>query len=184
MSRDGDDILESCSTYFRTVHSWFPIIVKEELYNRLSRLRSSPTAEFSVLMLTIHLLSQVYREVPRGRDSMEQLYHTTKGFYSILMSTGRSSIEIIQAGLLISVYEHCQALHDATYQTLGACARMGYTLGLHKSLSPDILLDAQANAIAERQRQIWWGIIIIERYIRTHKLSRVLPDCQVSNPEL
>lgn len=116
-------------------------------------------------MLAVHLVSQVYREVPRGRDSMDQLYHTTKGFHSILLSTGRSSIEVIQAGLLIAVYEYCQALHDTVYQTLGSCARMGYTLGFHKSLSPDILSDAQSNSVAERQRQVWWGIIIIERYV-------------------
>lgn len=172
MSRDGDDILVSCSKYFSFVHTWYPIIAKEELYDRLSRLRSSPKGDFSLLVLTMHLVSQIDRQIPRERDSLEQLYHTTKSFYSILMSTGRSSIEAIQAGLLLAVYEHHQALHDATYQTLGACARMGYTLGFDKTLSQDILLDAHANSVAERQRQVWWGIIILERYIHIRKRKR------------
>lgn len=171
MSREGDDILVSCSRYFSFVHTWYPIIAKKELYDRLPRIRSSPKGDFSLLVLTIHLVSQIYRQIPRARDSLEQLYHTTKGFYSILMSTGRSSLEVIQAGLLLAIYEHCQALHDATYQTLGACARMGYTLGFDKTLSQDVLLDAQANSVAERQRQVWWGIIILERYIHTPKIS-------------
>jgi hypothetical protein len=173
MGRDGDDVLVSCSRYFSFVHTWYPIIAKEELYDRISRLQSSPKADFSLLVLTIHLVSQIYRQIPRERNGLEQLYHTTKGFYYILMSTGRSSIEIIQAGLLLAIYEHFQALHDATYQTLGACARMGYTLGFDKTLSQDILLDVQANSIADRQRQVWWGIIILERYVHTQSIS----DC-------
>ena len=172
MSRDGDDIFISCSRYFSFVHTWFPIIAKEELYDRISHLRSSPKGDFSLLVLTIHLVSQIYRQIPRERDSLEQLYYTTKGFYSILMSTGRSSIEVIQAGLLLAVYEHHQALHDATYQTLGACARMGYTLGFDKTLSQDILPNAQTNSVTERQRQVWWGIIIFERYLHTQKISK------------
>lgn len=167
MSRDGGDILVSCSRYFALVHSWYPIIDKEELYDRLSSLRSSPKGDFSLLVLTLHLVSQLHQQVPRRRDDLEQLYHTTKGLYSIFMSTGRSSIEAIQAGLLLAIYEHWQALHGATYQTLGACAKMGYMLGFNKALSQDVLLDDQSNSIAARQRQVWWGIIILERYICT-----------------
>lgn len=160
------------------MHRWCPIIDNKELYDRLSRLRTSPTADFSILTLTIHLISQLYGQIPRERDGLERLYYTTKGLHSILMSTGRLSIEFIQAGLLLAAYEHFQALHDAAYQTLGACARMGYTLGFHKSLSPDILPDAHANAVAERQRQVWWGIIIFERYIHAQINYKLLQYCQ------
>ena len=89
----------------------------------------------------------------------------TKGLYSIAMSTGTSSIELIQAGLLLALYEHYQALHSATYQTLRACARMGYTLGFHESLSENTPLVAEASCVAEKRRQVWWGIIILERYV-------------------
>ncbi|TAQ86141.1 hypothetical protein B7494_g5546 [Chlorociboria aeruginascens] len=175
ISRDADDIHDSCSRYFNIVHRWFPIIVKQEFYDRLACLQSSPKGDFSLLVLTIHLISQIYRQVPRERSSLEQLYYTTKGLYSIYISTGRSSIEVIQAGLLLAVYEHCQALHDATYQTLGACARMGYTLGFEKTLSENILQDAQANSAAERQRQVWWGIIILERVSMLEYIDKKLP---------
>jgi len=184
MSREGDDILASCSRYFSVVHIWYPILAKGELYDRLPHLRSSPKGDFSILMLTIHLVSQIYQQTPRERDSLAQLYHTTKGFHFFLMSTGRSSIELIQAGLLLAVYEHSQALHDATYQTLGACTRMGYTLGFDKTLSQDILLDAQANSIAERQRQVWWGIIILERYIHSLNILKLLKHYQILELEL
>ena len=165
INRDGNDISLSFSRYFDTVHSWYPIISKALLYERFTHLRRSPKADFSVLIITIHLISQTYQPTPVQRYDLEQLYHTTKGLYSIAMSTGISSIELIQAGILLALYEHTQALHSATYQTLGACARMGYMLGLHESLSQNTPLDAEANSAAEKRRQVWWGIIILERYV-------------------
>jgi hypothetical protein len=164
ISRDGDDIAISCSRYFNTIHTWYPIIAKDELYARLAHLRSSPNADFTILILAIHLVSRMYRPSPRPRDGLEQLHHTVKGFHSIVLSTGRSSTELIQAGLLLALYEHCQALPAVAYQTLGVCARMGYALGFHKTISPDIFPDAGDNVVAaERHRQVWWGIIILER---------------------
>ena len=106
----------------------------------------------------------MYTKVPRERDSLEQLYYTAKGLYGIFASTGRCSIEMVQAGLLMAFYEYCQALHDAVYLTLGACARMGYVLGFDKTLSQDVPSDNAVESISARQRQVWWGVIILERY--------------------
>jgi len=110
----------------------------------------------------------MYTKVPREKSSLEQLYYTTKGLYGFFGSTGRSSIEVVQAGLLMAFYEHCQALHDAAYLTLGACARTGYVLGFDKTLSSDTHSDTHSDPVAEsiaaKQRQVWWGIIILERY--------------------
>lgn len=166
ISRDGgveDGILSSCSLYFQFVHVWFPIISKEILFDQILQHRSSPKAEAAILVLAIHLVSQMYTKTPRERSSLQQLYVTTKGLYGYFVSTGRAAIEMVQAGLLMAFYEHCQALHDAAYQTLGACARMGYVLGFDRTLSGHALSDSTAESIAARQRQVWWGVIILER---------------------
>ena len=180
-SRDGDDIAISCSRYFITIHCWYPIIAKEELYERLEHLRSSPNADFTILVLTIYLVSRMYRQSLRPRDGLEKLYHTVKSFHSILLSTGRLSMDLVQAGLLLALYEHCQALHGVTYQTLGVCARMGYALGFHKTISPDIFPDTGDNSVIERQRQVWWCIITLERYVyHPNMIYKVLQDSQIS----
>ncbi|KAH9217293.1 hypothetical protein DL95DRAFT_406920 [Leptodontidium sp. 2 PMI_412] len=168
ISRDGaedDGILSSCSTYFNFVHKWLPILSKEILYDQILVQRNLPKGGVAILVLTIHLVSQLHQTIPRERTSLEQLYHTTKGLYSFLMSTGRSTIELVQAGILLAFYEHSQALHEATYQTLGACARMGYLLGFDKTLSHDFQPSPDAEFMTTRQRQVWWGIIILERQI-------------------
>ncbi|KAH7370820.1 hypothetical protein BKA65DRAFT_471996 [Rhexocercosporidium sp. MPI-PUGE-AT-0058] len=165
ISRDGaeDGILSSCSAYFSSVHNWLPIISKEKLLDQILVQRSMPKGEVAVLALTIHLVSQLHQPIHSGRTSLDQLYHTTKGLHSFLVSTGRSNIELVQAGVLLAFFEHSQAFHDSTYQTLGACARMGYLLGFDKTLSPDFIPEPEIESISARQRQIWWGIIILER---------------------
>ncbi|KAG4423432.1 hypothetical protein IFR04_003399 [Cadophora malorum] len=186
ISRDGaeDGILSSCSLYFQFVHVWFPIISKETLFDQILQQRSSPRGEVAMLVLAIHLVSQMYTKVPREKSSLEQLYYTTKGLYGIFSSTGRSSIEMVQAGLLMAFYEHCQALHDAAYLTLGACARMGYVLGFDKTLSSDTHsdthLDPVAESIAAKQRQVWWGIIILERISMLEYMDKKLPFAIIS----
>ncbi|KAK0122398.1 hypothetical protein ONS95_010638 [Cadophora gregata] len=177
INRDAieDGILSSCSLYFKFVHVWFPIISKETLFDQILQQRSSPKGEVAILVLAIHLVSQLYSKIPRETSTLQQLYDTIKGLSGLFQSTGRSSIEMVQAGLLIAFYEHCQALHDAAYQTLGSCARMGYILGLDKTLSQDALSDPISESIAARQRQVWWGIITLERISMLDCIDKKLP---------
>ncbi|KAH7413374.1 hypothetical protein BKA64DRAFT_638037 [Cadophora sp. MPI-SDFR-AT-0126] len=177
ISRDGaeDGILSSCSLYFQFVHGWFPIISKESLLDQILQQRSSPKGEVAILVLAIHLVSQMYTKHPRDKGDLERLYYTAKGLSGNFLSTGRSSIEMVQAGLLLAFYEHSQALHDAAYQTLGACARMGYVLGFDKSLNEDVLSDPAAEGITARQRQVWWGVILLERISMLEYMDRRVP---------
>ena len=170
---NGDDITSSCSRYFVAVHSWYQIMVKEDFYERLSQLRSSPQADFAILLFNVYILSQMYQPVPRPKADILQLYRTAKSMHFLLVSRGRASMDLVQAGLLIALYEHSQALHNATFQTIGICARMGYTLGFHQSLSPNGPPRGQYNNANETQRLVWWAIIILERYSFTVSLLDV-----------
>jgi len=162
-NRDEENIYTSCSRYFTTIHEWYQIIVREDFLRRLENLRISANADFSSLVLNVYFLSQMYREPLRHHGELEQLYHEAKSMHFFLVSAGRASIELVQAGLLLALYEHSQALHDATYQTIGVCARMGYILGFHKTLSPSYIPIASDIEISYSQRLVWWGIIILER---------------------
>jgi hypothetical protein len=124
-----------------------------------------PNADFAILVLTIHLVSHMYEVVTiRTRERRENFYQTVKRLYSVTLSSRTPSIELIQGGILLALFEHCQALHDATYQTLGTCARMGYSLGVHESICPNTPLeDTESRSSVEKRKNIWWGIIILER---------------------
>jgi len=163
ISNDGDDIYASCTRYFTTIDEWYHIIIEEDFYNRLVNLRSAPMADFSILVFTVYVLSQMYRQPHRQKGDLKQLYQTAKSMHSLLVSTGRGSIELVQSGLLLALFEHTQALHNASFQTIGVCARMGYVLGIHRTLSPNTFPLAHHNEKDESQRLLWWGTIALER---------------------
>jgi len=163
MSNDEESIYASCARYFITVHMWYPILVKEEFYDRLENIKSMPMADFSILVFNIYYLGQIYRQPPRQKEDLKQLHRKAKSLHYLLVSAGRRSITLVQAGLLLALYEHTQALHDDAFQTIGICARMGYTLGFHKTLSPDAFPGDRDNKERDYQRLVWWGIIILER---------------------
>lgn len=99
-----------------------------------------------------------------GRNSrVDSLYYTIKCFYSLLQSSGRLSLELLQAGLLIATYEHSQALYEASVLSIGICARMGYALGLHRTIQPGIGMENTPKPDLEERRRVWWGIFILER---------------------
>lgn len=162
--RNGDDIDISCSMYFARIHDWCQIIMKQRFFGMLAMMRIVPNADFSCLVFTMYLTTLMYEESSARIDDIDQIYDTAKRIHAMLLSSGRASIELVQAGLLIAIYEHSQALHDAAYQTIGGCARMGYILGFHETLSTEFRCEDRENSVAESQRMVWWGIIILERY--------------------
>lgn len=165
MTRNGDDISSTCERYFELVQSWLPIVDMADLFCRLSRLQTSPDAPFSILLLCICLYTKSLSEMPGRSNRVESLYYTAKCLHSLLQSTGRFCIELVQAGLLIAAYEHCQGLHEVSALSIGVCARLGYSLGLHQSLQQDSVPESRTVRQLEIRRRIWWSIFTLERYV-------------------
>lgn len=109
---------------------------KREFFVRLEQLQASPNAPFSTLVMSMCLYAHTSSAVLGRNSRVESLCYNTECFYSLLQSNGRVSLELLQAGLLIATYEHSQALYEASTLSIGICARMGYALGLHKTIHP------------------------------------------------
>jgi hypothetical protein len=159
----GDDIGIFCSTYFKTLHGWSPIVNKQDLYDGLTSLSTNPRADFAILILAIHLAIKTKEQGVGEQEAVEQMYRTTKVSYSLASATGHPSIDLIRAGLVIALHEYSQALHDAAYLTLGQCARMASLMGFDKTLYEDQPCTAPTQYIAEEQRRAWWCIFVLER---------------------
>ncbi|EHL03661.1 hypothetical protein M7I_0306 [Glarea lozoyensis 74030] len=96
-------------------------------------------------------------------------------FVPLLSSTGNVSTDLIQAGLMIAVYEHSQAMHRDAWLTVGTCARMGHLLGLHtliKQVSPP---EGSQRAGFEEKRRLWWIIVVLERIVSHDSKDTRLP---------
>ena len=101
----GDDVGIFCSTYFNTLHEWFPILPSRDIYDRIASLSTGPSPDFALLVLCIHLITKIDK-IGYDCKAMMKFYLTTKRFYSFITATGQTSKELVQSGVLLALYEY------------------------------------------------------------------------------
>lgn len=153
-------------TYFCSFHKTLPIINKDVFRSKLET--STADSHFSTLLLSMFLITQLTPQVnanPSSNFGEQELYPTVKSIYSLLQSTGKVSMELVQAGVIIACYEHCQALHQDAWLSIGACVRMAHLMGLNTILQTTLPKEKAERRVLETKRCLWWGIVIIERSV-------------------
>ncbi|KNG80074.1 hypothetical protein ANOM_011477 [Aspergillus nomiae NRRL 13137] len=133
-------MLDVAGKHLGTLCSFLPIISQERFSNRLHEAQElKPHGSFSILSLAIVLLTEDSISHPGGTPSslkpVSEAYQVCKYHYSLLCSLNDPSIELIQAGLCIALYEHLQVIGDQEYLTIGGCARMASLLRLSPHIS-------------------------------------------------
>jgi hypothetical protein len=160
---DGRYIDDITSKYFKGVHRWLPIISKKRFNGRLKNFQTLPTADFSILLLTMGLITQhPSKDLEKERD-LEVLYLATKTLFTQVQSFIPSSLYIIQAGVILATYEHAHAMIEASYVTIGTTARMAFAIGLHNRQCSDELKGTDAWFEDEEALSTWWGLVICDR---------------------
>ena len=157
------ELKATCNNYLDTINTSLPLVIDTELRTHLSNLDQITDTETRLLLLSIYLVTKMPVQFPDGGTDIGSLYAVIKPFYADFNFTRRISIPVIQAGLLIAVYEQGQALDDAAYLTIGACARMGQAIGLHKSLQEDLPSDPCARDLLQTRKHVWWILICLDR---------------------
>jgi hypothetical protein len=171
-----DDI---SARYFHGFHPHLPIISRTRFYNSLVTFGAAPGPDFSVLLLTICLITHApalgYRSEHRAKPSVEQqsLYLTTKSLFAQVQVSFSPSGPLIQAALLLAVYEYLHGRPDDAFVTVGGSARMAYTARIHahERRQAEMTITSGPNAErdfllqSEEAANTWWGIVIYERYV-------------------
>lgn len=158
---DMTEVTTNASTYFETVHVWMPIISKKRFYDQHLQPLFHYRPDFTLLLLSMKLITSI---LPDGLASPRTpAYNAAKHLYLEMEASGMMSVQVLQAGLLLSLYELGHAIYPSAYLSIGACARYAYALGINK--------DAKTQAIKvltlvelEENKRVWWGIIILDRY--------------------
>ena len=159
----GQTVEDATARYFRGVHSFIPIVSRSRFQNTLADLSQPPPASFSVLLLSICLITY-HPELAPTPTSTEpiSLYSATKSFFTQVQASLPLSLNLIQAGVIIATYEFFTGrIHDA-FASISTCARLGYAARLHLA----ILIHEHEAAISpetEENANTWWGIMICER---------------------
>ncbi|KAL6854528.1 N-terminal binuclear Zn cluster-containing/DNA binding domain-containing protein [Trichoderma novae-zelandiae] len=170
------DIQATSARFFRSVHTWMPIISKPQfganLLNRLTYKR----AELFLLVLSMKLCCA------RETTSNKALYETVKLLHFKMETSGVLSVLVLQAAILIALYELGHSIYPAAFLSVGSCARYATALGIDKS----ILLSSSAKVewIEEEEcRRIWWAILVLDRYLNLSDPKRhlITPDADIES---
>ncbi|KAH8819056.1 hypothetical protein F5884DRAFT_759321 [Xylogone sp. PMI_703] len=156
------EVQETASWFFKYVHPWIPIISKKRLYERLLHISSRSSPDVALLHLSMKLLK--WRPSENDGDPRTPLYSQVKQYYLTVETAGIFSIQALQAGILIAVYELGHGVYPSAYMSIASCARYGYSLGInprgtHKVKKPFSWVEL------EEEKRVWWAIIIVDRFV-------------------
>ncbi|KAF3403264.1 hypothetical protein DPV78_003533, partial [Talaromyces pinophilus] len=156
------DIHDTAAKFFDHIHLWMPFISKKRFYD--VHLRTLPLSQSDVILLLLCLKLITTFPPARPRDARTPSYYAAKNFYSDLEGKGPFSILILQAGVLLGLYEIGHGIYPAAFLTIGACARYAHALGINvsKTVKPRKVLTLVE---AEERRRVWWAIVILDRFV-------------------
>lgn len=106
-----------------------PIVSKRRFYTHLLHPLSRRQAELGLLAICMKLYCTAPPEASNGRT---ELYRIAKQFYFEVETAGLMSIHVLQAGVVIALYELSQAIYPAAHLTVSVCARYGIAPGIDK----------------------------------------------------
>lgn len=161
---DHIQLQDAAALYFRTVHTWFPIVSEAAYRTRLSSLRvkiATAPSEFSLLVLCVALSCKgpINGELP---PSSLSLYTSLKSIVALLEAMGVNTLETVQSRALLTIFEIGHAIHPAACISAAANACAAAALGIDTTNEKlhELLQDPQR---AEEARQTWRGVMIIKR---------------------
>jgi hypothetical protein len=156
------EIQSVIGAYFFSTFTWMGIVSKKKLYQEIPIPSVALEADVALLVLCMKLVNDKVSVDTMG--SRTPLYVTAKGFYRLVESNGIVSIRLLQAGVMIALYETGHAIYPEAYLTIGQCARIGMAIGLHDTAGiPQLGLDPQDWDDMEERRRVWWAYFILDR---------------------
>ena len=162
LSSSGRHVDDISTRYFQGVHRWMSVIAPSCFLQSVSDFHSTALADFSILLLSVCLITSRPRE-PEGEMDQETLYLTTKMLFAHVQVVSPVSVTMIQAALLIAVYEWAQGLAEAAYISVGVCARLAFAAGLHE---PSVPSKGPLPLYEVERRNVWWAALVWERCVK------------------
>lgn len=157
---DLDEIRLTAARFFEHIHQWMPFISKKRFYDFYLQPSFHSRPDVVLLLLALKLITTF---LPAGsRSPRTALYNSTKQFY--LKVEGSFSILVLQAGILVALYELGHGIYPAAFLSIGTCARYAHALGINVSRTVPTRRVLTLVEVEERRR-VWWAIVILDRFV-------------------
>jgi hypothetical protein len=156
--------------YFAWTSIWLPMISPVK-FNDDSRLMNNfqPSSGFLLKVLAMHLIVTPPSDHPPTASFTDSpWYRKCKYHFGQYISMGECSLHVIQAGMLIALFEHTQYVADSARLTLGVCGRMIYELELDAFVAELSIKDQVVMTLEEEEKwYTWWDMFLLDRYVLT-----------------
>lgn len=156
---DIADIRVVASQFFETIHTWIPFISKKRFYDHHLSTSFHSRVDLVLLCLCMKLMTEMPPDPPRSPKT--PVYYAAKHFHLEVETSGLFSTQVLQAGILLALYELGHAIYPAAFLSVGACARFAYALGINcKTVQTSKVLTLIEG---EERRRVWWAIVVLDR---------------------
>lgn len=155
-----NSIRDGAAKYFEKIQPWMPIVAKKRLFRYMISPVSRIRADIALLIVAMRLVTIF--PVDSSWDPRNSMYLAAKRMYADAEAAGILTLPLLQAGVIISIYEYGHAMYPATFFTVAACARYGALLGIDKEGT--LFEDPSLHWVeVEERKRVWWAILIMDR---------------------
>jgi len=159
---DLTSLRKVATSFFNSVHLWFPIVLESSYYERLPTVFSNPCAEYSLLNLSLALITTIPPE-DETWDSLTSTYMLVKSSIAVVEAANIHCLEVVQARLLVSLFEAGHGIEPAAYISIAATARAAAAIKLDQNNDDGLEEDASPHGEYSEGACVWWGIVMLDR---------------------
>lgn len=152
--------------YFDSIHTWLPMISSTRFDKEHQLFKGfEPGGGFTLSVLAMHLLVTPPGKHPPAKAMAEsRWYRACKYYFMMAIAVEELEIGMVQAGILIALFEHMQQIDDRALFTLGVSARLAYTLELEDLVARQMCeRQGSLNPEAEEAVRTWRCLTLLER---------------------
>jgi hypothetical protein len=124
--------------------------------------------ELALLVVLMNLITRMRLTEVGEQHMFDETYRTVKRMFALLLIGSaygpRPTIEVVQCGALMALYEYGHGEIEMAYQTLSQTAAVSRILGISATQKEDSRFDDMPSTLQEGQRScLWWGLFILEQ---------------------
>ncbi|KAF2817754.1 uncharacterized protein BDZ99DRAFT_23774 [Mytilinidion resinicola] len=165
------DPLPLALQYWNKVHSWMPIISKKRFYDHSLNPLISRDVDVVLLLSAMRLLLWHPAQEPCPETEYMAIRHAIIEAENL----GVFTLQLLQAKILLTIYELGHALYPAAYLSVGSCARFGIAVGVNQCLQATNLSTSPEAALeTEEKKRTWWAVLMLDRTMQLGNPTQML----------
>lgn len=149
------------ASYFGSVNTWFTIVERASFETALEDMWSTPSAETAILLLAMRLAIRTPVNMS-GAGMGDSLYLSAKTLLGIVQTKVPLSMPLLQAELLVAMYEFSHSMPQQAYMTVGRCFQMTRAFGWHY----EPFWSEERQNLAPRELKmcsiLWWAVVYMD----------------------